>query len=329
MRPTAASVPTPRRPRAVDPARCAAAFSAGSSALRRTTPVPDGVRFAGHAPFRAAVMYAAARQPEGEGQAAESRATGVYRERAERRRRTRGTGEARGDGWQRTEEDEQLLRLATRYSTLTLHQAAYACWGGRIEAARRRVRLMVEAGLLHRLAVADVGIRLESEGRTVLSEREVHAAEAVPGRAAELLADLGVHQVPVGVRRGEILAVPVGARAVHWPDLVVVLPGGRLAAFEVELTAKPAAALRTILRAYKQARRPVAYLATEPVVGQLQGGPGPGGRWVNGVAQELELLPPGGPGPGADGHLQVRPFTAVDPAVARRTAQQAARLRGG
>ncbi|MFJ7069710.1 hypothetical protein [Streptomyces sp. NPDC101115] len=109
--------------------------------------------------------------------------------------------------------------------------------------------------LLHRLAVADAGVRLESEGRTVLSEREVHAAEAVPGRAAELLADLGAHQVPAGARRGETLAVPVGARTVHWPDLIVVLPGGRLAAFEVELTAKPAAALRTILRAYKQARR--------------------------------------------------------------------------
>ncbi|GGY69913.1 hypothetical protein GCM10010326_75260 [Streptomyces xanthochromogenes] len=72
------------------------------------------------------------------------------RERAERRRQTRGTGEARGDGWQRTPEDEQLLRLAARYSTLTLHQAAYACWGGRIAAARRRVRLMTEAGLLLR-----------------------------------------------------------------------------------------------------------------------------------------------------------------------------------
>ncbi|MFD5328927.1 hypothetical protein [Streptomyces sp. NPDC127092] len=297
----------------------------------------------------------------------ETRTAGVYRERAERRRRTRGTGEARGDGWQRTEEDEKLLRLVTRYSTLTLHQAAYACWGGRIEAARRRVRLMAEAGLLHRsadvrwartivwptergtriadtglsaprppgerllhrLAVADAGIRLESEGHTVLSEREVHAAEAVPGRAAQLLSDLGVHQVPTGARRGETLAVPVGAHAVHWPDLVVVLPGGRLAAFEVELTAKPAAALRAILRAYKQARRPVAYLATEPVVRQLQGGPGPDGRWADGVAQELDLLPPGGPDPGAGGHLRIRPFTAVDPAVARRAELQAARLRGG
>ncbi|MFC8491998.1 hypothetical protein ACFUJU_14625 [Streptomyces sp. NPDC057235] len=41
------------------------------------------------------------------------------------------------------------------YSTLTLHRAAYVCWGGRIEAARCRVRLMAEAGLLHR----DVEVR--------------------------------------------------------------------------------------------------------------------------------------------------------------------------
>ncbi|AVI00059.1 hypothetical protein C5L38_33820 (plasmid) [Streptomyces sp. WAC00288] len=183
--------------------------------------------------------------------------------------------------------------------------------------------------VVHRLAVADTGIRLEGEGHRVLSEREVHAAEAVPDRAAELLAELGVDQVPPGARRGETLAVPVGARGVHWPDLVVVLPGGRLAAVEVELTPKPAAALRTILRAYKQARRPVAYLATEPVVRQLRGGPGPGGRWVDGMAQEVGLLPPGGPDPGTSGLLRVRPFSAVDPAVARRAAQQAARLRGG
>ncbi|QGV77318.1 hypothetical protein [Streptomyces ficellus] len=57
-----------------------------------------------------------------------------------------------------------------------------------------------------------------------------------------------MHQVPAEAPRGEALAVPVGARAVHWPDLVVVLPGGRLAAFEVEFPAEPAVALRTILQ---------------------------------------------------------------------------------
>ncbi|MGW7460984.1 hypothetical protein [Streptomyces sp. NPDC054797] len=294
--------------------------------------------------------------------------TGVYRERAERRRRTQGMGEARGDGWQRTEEDEQLLRLATRYSTLTLHQAAYACWGGRIEAARRRVRLMVEAGLLHRsadvrwartvvwttergariadtglraprppgerllhrLAVADAGIWLEANGYTVLSEREVHVAEAVPGRATELLETMRVPGVPTGARRGETLAVPAGSRAVHWPDLVVVEPTPRFPiAVEVELTPKAPAALRAILRAYRQAQRRVLYLATEPVARQLQGGPGPDGTWIDGAAQEAGLRPPGKPLPGVVGHLSVKPFAAVDPAVARRAAQQAARLRGG
>ena len=288
----------------------------------------------------------------------------TYRERAERRRRVRGTGEARGDGWQRTEADEQLLRLATRYSTLTLHQAAAACWGGRIEAARLRVRLMTEAGLLHRsaevrwagtvvwttergaqiagtglsapnrpgerllhrLALADVGIGLEMAGRTVLTEREVRTAEAVNGRAAELLAELGVPNVPMGARRGSLLAVQVGARAVHWPDLVLVLPGEGFGAVEVELTPKPTAALRTILRAYRQAGRRVLYLGTEPVVRQLQGRTGPEG-WIDGVGQEAGLLPSGGAAPVPGGLLQVRTLRCSDPAVAAQIARYASRQR--
>ncbi|MYR41274.1 hypothetical protein [Streptomyces sp. SID5910] len=290
----------------------------------------------------------------------------TYRERAERRRRVRGTGDARGDGWQRTEADEQLLRLVTRYSTLTLHQAAAACWGGRIEAARLRTRLMTEAGLLHRsadvrwagtvvwttergaqiagtglsapnrpgerllhrLALADVGLRLEAGGRMVLTEREVRAAEAVDGRAAELLADRGVPHVPIGARRGDLLAVPAGARAVHWPDLVVWLPGdGRLVAVEVELTPKPTAALRTILRAYRQAGRRVVYLGTEPVVRQLQGRTGPDG-WLDGVAQDVGLLPRGGAAPAPDGGLlQVQPLRIADPSVAGQVARHASRQR--
>ncbi|MFI7020149.1 hypothetical protein [Streptomyces sp. NPDC050164] len=291
----------------------------------------------------------------------EKRTTGVYREQAERRRRVRGTGEARGDGWQRTEADEQLLRLATRYSTLTLHQAAHACWGGRIEAARRRVRLMTEAGLLdrsaevrwagtvvwttergarvagaglgaphppgerllHRLALTDVGLALEAAGHTVLTEREVRTAEA-SGRAAELLADLGVPGVHKGFPREPVLAVSAGVRAVHWPDLVLVLPGEGIGAVEVELTAKTPSALRRILRAYGQARRRVLYLGTEPVVRQLQGRPGPDGRWIDGVAQDVGLLPPGGPGPGT-GLLRVRQFAADDPAVDRQAARYAQR----
>ncbi|MFD7797465.1 hypothetical protein [Streptomyces sp. NPDC059759] len=276
----------------------------------------------------------------------------------------RGTGERRGDGWQRTEADEQLLRLATRYSTLTLHQAAAACWGGRIEAARLRVRLMAEAGLLfrsaqvrwagpvvwttergaqvagtgltaphppgerllHRLALADVGLRQEADGRTVLTEREIRTAEAVGGRAAELLADLGVPEVPPGARRGDLLAVPTGVCSVHWPDLVLVLPGRGHGAVEVELTPKPRAALRSILRAYAAARRRVFYLGTEPVVRQLQGRPGPEG-WIDGVGQEAGLLAPGVAISAADSLLQIRPLRLADPAVAAQVARYASRHR--
>ncbi|MFF8414703.1 hypothetical protein [Streptomyces omiyaensis] len=288
-------------------------------------------------------------------------AASAYRVRAERRRRSRGTGEARGDGWVRTEADERLLAAATRYGTLTLRQAATAFWNGREETARARVRLMTEAGLLnrsaevrwagtvvwttergarvagvglsaphppgerllHRLALADVGLRLEAQGHAVLTEREVRTAEATPGRAAELLADLGVPVVHEGARGEPLLAVRAGVRAVHWPDLLLVLPGEGVAAVEVELTAKTESSLREILRAYGQARRRVLYLATGPVVRQLQGRPGPAGQWTDGVAQDVGLLPPGGPDPGTGGLLRVRPFAAIDPAVDRQAARHA------
>ncbi|MEU2078586.1 hypothetical protein [Streptomyces sp. NPDC013489] len=295
----------------------------------------------------------------------ETKAVSAYRERAERRRRSQGEGEARGDGWVRTEADEQLLAAATRYSTLTLRQAATAFWRGREETARARIRLMVEAGLLfrsagmrwtgtvvwttergarisgtglgaphppgerllHRLALADAGLALEADGYTVLTEREVRTAEAVPGRAADLLVALGVPDVPERARRGHTLAVSAGARALHWPDLVMVLPSGHVAAVEVELTRKPAAALRQILRGYQQARRPVLYLATDPVIRQLQGRPGPEG-WIDGVAQFVGLLPPGGPHPAPDGLLRIRKFTALDPAVGDQVQRYAERRHG-
>ncbi|MFZ3467469.1 hypothetical protein ACODT3_44025 [Streptomyces sp. 4.24] len=263
----------------------------------------------------------------------------------------------------RTEADERLLAAATRYGTLTLPQAATAFWRGRQETARTRIRLMTEAGLLHRsadvrwagtvvwttergarvagtglgaphppgerllhrLALADVGLALETAGNTVLTEREVRTVEAAPGRAAELLADLGVPGVHEGARPGHLLAIPAGARAVHWPDLVLVLPGEGVVAIEVELTAKTPSALRQILRAYGQARRRVVYLGTDPVVRQLQGRPGPDGRWADGVGQDVGLLPPGGPDPGTGGLLRVRPLSLADPGVARRLEKYAAR----
>ncbi|MGW7412772.1 hypothetical protein [Streptomyces sp. NPDC054863] len=293
-----------------------------------------------------------------------------YRKRAQRRRTVQGTGEARGDGWVRTAADEQLLALATRYGSLTLRQAAAACWGGQVETARTRVRLMVEAGLLfrsaetrwagtvvwttergarlsgtglgaphppserllHRLALADVGVRQEAgTGQpVVLTEREVRTADAVPGRAAQLLADVGAPQLaPVGADRGETLAVPLGVRSVHWPDLVVIRPDtGLLFAVEVELTPKTPAALRQILRGYLQARRKVIYLGTEAVIRQLVGHQTPDG-WKDGIAQQVRLLPPGPPTGEGNPLLHVNELRLRDPGVRAQLERHTARHRVG
>lgn len=56
----------------------------------------------------------------------------------------------------------------------------------------------------------------------------------------------------------------VGVQAVHWPDMVLLLPDEGVGAVEVELTAKTPSALRRTLRAYGQARRRVLYLRAVP-----------------------------------------------------------------
>ncbi len=100
-----------------------------------------------------------------------------------------------------------------------------------------------------------------------------------------------------------------------------------MVAIEVEFTPKTNSELRANLRAYQQARRPVVYLGTAPVVRELQGRPAAGGRWIDGVAQDAGLLPPGEPAPDAGGLLRVRPLTIADPGVVRRIALHAGRYR--
>ncbi|MFD5412421.1 hypothetical protein [Streptomyces nojiriensis] len=217
-------------------------------------------------------------------------------------------------------------------------RSAEALWAGTVLWTTARGARLAGTGLsapnwsgerlLHRLAVADVGLSLEAAGHTVLTEREIRTADAVPGRAAELLADLGVPGIPGGAPRGETSAVTVGTRALHWPDLIVVREDGLRIAVEVELTPKPKASLGRILRTYVQAPRQVLYVPTGPVARLLQGKPGPDGRWVDGVAQDVGLLPAGEPAPGAGGPMLVRPFTADDPGVARQVERHPSRHRG-
>ncbi|MFD7838832.1 hypothetical protein [Streptomyces sp. NPDC059761] len=225
------------------------------------------------------------------------------------------------------------VRLMTEAGLL--HRSAEAPWAGTtVWTSERGVRHAATTlsaprwpgeRLLHRLAVADVGLALEAKGHTVLTEREIRSAEAIDGGAWEPLEDLGVAVEP-RARRGETFAVPVGTRALHWPDLILVLPGGTLGAVEVELTPKAPRVLRANLRSYRQASRCVLYLGTEPVVRQLQGSAGRSG-WRDGAAQEMGLLPSGGPDPGTAGPLSVRRLVVEDPGVARQVERHVGRHR--
>ncbi|MGW2282876.1 hypothetical protein [Streptomyces sp. NPDC001770] len=131
----------------------------------------------------------------------------------------------------------------------------------------------------------------------MLTEREVRTAEATPGRAAELLADHGVPQVPLGAQSRPLLPVPAGPRAVHWPDLVLVLPGDGIGAIEVELTAKTPSALRRILRAYGQAPRRVGTSAPSRSSASCRAAPARAGGGPTASARTSDCSRPEGPTP--------------------------------
>lgn len=70
----------------------------------------------------------------------------------QRRVRSAGvdSGTALGHGWRRSDADERLLSFVTRFSVVSVRQAARFFYGGMINTARQRVQKMVEAGLLER-----------------------------------------------------------------------------------------------------------------------------------------------------------------------------------
>lgn len=69
-----------------------------------------------------------------------------------RRRFSRGelSGLTRGDGWRRDGRDLDLLAFLSRFTVISVRQAARFFYDGSWETARQRVRKMVESGLLER-----------------------------------------------------------------------------------------------------------------------------------------------------------------------------------
>lgn len=70
----------------------------------------------------------------------------------ERRRRSRGelSGLKLGDGWRREGRDMELLAFLSRFTVISIRQAARFFYDGSWETGRQRIRKMVEAGLLER-----------------------------------------------------------------------------------------------------------------------------------------------------------------------------------
>lgn len=152
-----------------------------------------------------------------------------------RKRRLRGsTGNSRGDGWKRTEVDDQVLSALTRYGAGTQRQIADRFYNGVEETARRRIRYMRESGLLrtkneerwtgvvawpapkgaqltnvplsapswpgerllHKLAVTDTAFRFEKSGLHIISEREMRMVErSTYSEAASYIQQLGISGV--------------------------------------------------------------------------------------------------------------------------------------
>ena len=168
--------------------------------------------------------------------------------------------------------------------------------------------------LTHMLAVNDIVLQLESQGRTVLTEREVRYVERhVPGTdryegLGEVMAEHLVGDAARSARDANNsrrwLAPPMPKEGVHYPDAVVVVDG-ELCAVEVELTPKEPQRMRKILRAYVQSGlfSMVFWYGTNDVQRLLRGGPARAGRSRD-ASTDMASLAAGGELRWRDGVLQ-------------------------
>lgn len=177
---------------------------------------------------------------------------------------------------------------------------------------REQMRVPLSAGgysgnrLTHRLAVTDLGLRMESRNAVTITEREVRTMESHEGWSEQVLAACGVatsRTVRDGKGITRWLAPPIGKDGVvHWPDLVHVRRTdtdqgivGKVEAIEVELTPKQNDRARQILLGYRDSGLfdKVIYYATADVMAQLIGYPTPGQGWSDGLLQHIGDYPSG------------------------------------
>lgn len=241
-------------------------------------------------------------------------------------------------------EKTSLRRIGYLREAGLLHQSRDDEWAGRVLVGNSPGHTLVAGDLsvplspvrrhpgerlLHALATTDLGLRFEARGDHVLTEREIRTLEATPTLAAQHAASLGVPVRSAQDARGidRWFCAPVGSgfnsdARVHYPDLVVVTNEG-LIAVEVEVTVKPVARLREIVRGYRDSQifKQVIYFTTGQVGALLHGYREPDGErcWIDGVLQQVSVLPKGLPPTyGPDTLVHVQQVAPRDPGVGYR-----------
>lgn len=210
-------------------------------------------------------------------------------------------GRRPGSGLRITDRDLELLRFLARYQYATYPQIA-AYLDTTTNALRQRFPRLRAAGLIewdnagvtaagvwrptrlgiklsgldlpvpglswgtaaHTLGLVDIGIRFERAGETVVTEREIRAADQRGRQPSDRMrAARSFHNPQSGGLEAEVMPEPLymvrSGKYWHAPDMVLVRPpaaGGepQSIAVELEMTHKEPARLRRILNAYKHAR---------------------------------------------------------------------------
>ena len=119
------------------------------------------------------------------------------------------------------------------------------------------------ATVAHTLGLVDIGIRFESLGEIVVTEREIRAADTRDQPSERMRDAMGVAGIDDGFEaaKARLYVVNMGdgtRQYAHIPDMVLARPPApsgapRSVAVELELSHKPAAQWKKILAAYKEA----------------------------------------------------------------------------
>ncbi|QMV00850.1 MarR family transcriptional regulator [Devosia sp. D6-9] len=152
-----------------------------------------------------------------------------------------------------TERDVGLIRRINAHGFMSVDQIA-SFWRVDFSTAARRVRKLIEAGLLHRMTMPFLDARplvATPTGCNLAGDHIPHVAGIRTGtfRHDALLPDLGLsleRKFSAAFETERQIKMRIG-KAPHLPDGILHMPGGRKVAIELELTQKARRRLARIM----------------------------------------------------------------------------------